>query len=192
MKYASPFTREGRELRPAIFTELMNRCALENGFSFPILAVHCVPKGPMAATLYRDAGKGEVVAEFPEQVNTSYPVRTIYVELSKFRSVQSLLTEALWQRARRESAANPPQECALAEMFSDRIGLMGRHRDAKVTEPDSEDCIPAEMCSICGAPTEQHENASECISFWRDRTAKLEFRLSAAQGRKAIPRFVAG
>jgi hypothetical protein len=77
-------------------------------------------------------------------------------------------------------------------MFSDRIELMGRHRDAKVTEPDSEDWIPAKMYRNCGAPDEQHENASECISFWRDRTAKLEFRLSAAQGRKAIPRFVAG
>ncbi|SRR5579872_4206122 len=77
-------------------------------------------------------------------------------------------------------------------MFSDKIEPMGRHRDAKVTEPASEDGIPAEMCRTCGAPDGQHENASECISFWRDRTAKLEFRLSAALGRKAIPRFVAG
>jgi len=85
MKYASPFTREGRELRPSIFTELMNRCALENGFSFPILAVHCLPKGAIAATLYRDAGKGEVVPEFPDQVNVSCPVRTVYFELTTFR-----------------------------------------------------------------------------------------------------------
>jgi hypothetical protein len=189
----SPFSRTGREQRGEIFSALMNGCAAANGFSFPILAVHCLPKGPLAATLYRETGReGEVIVDFPERMNAVYPVRTIYVELSNFRSVQSLLSEALWQRARRESAANPLQERALAEMFSDRIGLMGRHRDAKVTEPDSEDGIPAEMCSTCGALTEQHENASECISFWRDRTAKLEFRLSAAQGRKAIPRFVAG
>ncbi len=77
-------------------------------------------------------------------------------------------------------------------MFSDKIEPMGRHRDAKVTEPGSEDGIPDEMCRRCGAPDEQHATPSECISFWRDRTAKLEFRLSAAQGRKAIPRFVAG
>jgi hypothetical protein len=64
--------------------------------------------------------------------------------------------------------------------------------NAKVTEPGSKDGIPAEMCRRCGAPDEQHEDASECISFWRDRTAKLEFRLPAAQGRKAIPRSVAG
>jgi hypothetical protein len=113
-------------------------------------------------------------------MNAVYPVRTIYVELSNFRSVQFPLTEQLWQRARRESAA------------SDRIELMGRHRDAKVTEPGSEDGIPAEMCRRCGAPDQQHESPSECVAYWRDRTAKLEFRLSAAQGRKAIPRFVAG
>ncbi len=102
MKYASPFTREGRELCPAIFAELMNRCALENGFSFPILAVHCLPNGPAAAILYRDASKGEMITDFPERVNMSYPIRTIYFDLSTFRSVQFLLTEQLWQRARRE------------------------------------------------------------------------------------------
>jgi hypothetical protein len=185
MKYASPFAREGREVRPAIFAELMNRCALENGFSFPILAVHGLPKGPLAAILYRDAGReGEVIADFPERMNAVYPVRTIYVELSNFRSVQFLLTEHLWQRARRESAANSSQERSFTEMFSAKIEPMGRHRDAKVTEPGSEDGIPAEMCRNCGAPDEQHENASECVAYWRDRTAKLDFRLACCSRTK--------
>jgi hypothetical protein len=114
----SPFSRAGRELRAEIFTALMNGCAAANGFSFPILAVHCLRKGPLAAILYQEAGReGEVIVDFQERMNADYPVRTIYVELSNFRSVQSLLTEQLWQRARRESAANPRKNAHWRKCF---------------------------------------------------------------------------
>jgi len=73
-----------------------------------------------------------------------------------------------------------------------KLKLMGQYQNSKMADPGPEDGVPAAMCRRCGAPDEQHANANECVSYWRDRTAKLEFRLSAAQGRKAIPRFVAG
>ena len=69
---------------------------------------------------------------------------------------------------------------------------MGQHSHYEFKEPCPGDGIPVKMCRNCGAPDEQYGDASECISFWRDRTAKLEFRLSAAQKQTAIPRFVAG
>ena len=38
----------------------------------------------------------------------------------------------------------------------------------------------------------RHARTSDCIGYWRDRTAQLEFKLSALQLRKGIRRFVAG
>lgn len=57
--------------------------------------------------------------------------------------------------------------------------------------------VPETMCDRCGCPHEKHENASDCIAYWRDQTARLEFQLVALREaehleRRSIPRYVAG
>jgi hypothetical protein len=48
--------------------------------------------------------------------------------------------------------------------------------------------IPATMCERCGCPHEKHESATDCIAYWRGRTALLEFQLVEHPERRSIPR----
>jgi hypothetical protein len=85
----SPFTRDGRAIRGQVFHELMTTCASANGLTFPILAVHSLPTGAIAAMRYQEPShEGEVVADFPEFVNKAFPVRTLYID-NNLRCVQS-------------------------------------------------------------------------------------------------------
>ena len=75
-----------------------------NGLAYPVLAVYSLPHGPMAVSLYREAGNAQPVAEFPDRINAAYPVRMLYVELSSLRSFQGILTKPLWEKAYRKKA----------------------------------------------------------------------------------------
>ena len=82
----------------------MSACVAANGLTFPILAVHCLPKGAIAAIRYQEAShEGDVISDFPVTVNKTFPVRTIYIDLNTFRCAQSVLTKQLWERALRKS-----------------------------------------------------------------------------------------
>lgn len=81
---------------------MVTEYAAANGFAYPVLAVYALPKGLLAASLYREACNAEAVSEFPERMNAAFPVRILYIELSSLRSVQWILTKPLWEKACRK------------------------------------------------------------------------------------------
>ena len=100
----SLFSRAGRELHSRVFDELAAESVTANGLAYPVLAVYALPHGPMAVSLYREAGNARPIAEFPDRINAAYPVRMLYIELSSLRSFQGILTKPLWEKAYRKKA----------------------------------------------------------------------------------------
>jgi len=98
----SLFSRAGRELHARVFDEMVAESVTANGFAYPVLAVYSLPHGPMAVSLYREAGNAKRIAEFPDRINAAYPVRMLYVELSSLRSFQGILTKPLWAKMYRK------------------------------------------------------------------------------------------
>src|ERR1700682_6240406 len=95
----SLFSRAGRELHARVFDEMAAESVAANALAYPVLAVYSLPHGPMAVSLYREAGNAQPIAEFPDRINAAYPVRMLYIELSTLRSLQGTLTKPLWERA---------------------------------------------------------------------------------------------
>ena len=102
----SLFSRAGRELHARIFDEMAAASVAAKGLAYPVLAVYSLPHGPLAVSLYREAGNAERIAEFPDRINDAYPVRMLYVELSSLRSFQGMLTKPLWEKAYRKWRAS--------------------------------------------------------------------------------------
>ena len=98
----SLFSRAGRELHARVFDEMAAESITANGLAYPVLAVYSLPHGPMAVSLYREAGNAKRIAEFPDRINAAYPVRMLYVELSSLRSFQGILTKPLWAKMYRK------------------------------------------------------------------------------------------
>ena len=105
----SLFSRAGRELHARVFDEMVTESVARNGLAYPVLAVYSLPHGPMAVSLYREAGNTQPIAEFPDRINAAYPVCMLYIELSTLRSFQGVLTKPAWEKAYRKWRAKPPE-----------------------------------------------------------------------------------
>jgi hypothetical protein len=112
MEIPSPFSLEGSVPRAHIFEERLQECIAANNLTFPILAVYCPASGPVVAQLYREAGKPETLAEWPDRVGKPYPVRALYVELSTGRPFQWTLTKPLWGKLYRSASGYQPVQAA--------------------------------------------------------------------------------
>jgi hypothetical protein len=112
MEIPSPFSRAGVTLRTQVFEEQLRESIAGNGLLYPILAVYCPATRPVAAQLYRGAGEPETLAEWPDRVSDTYPVRALYVELSTGRTFQWTLSKPLWGKLCRSVSGYKPVRAA--------------------------------------------------------------------------------